>query len=75
MNMNIAIIQPLGYVHSLVFVDVARALRHGLRRIGITAHITKNRLRADCTNWILGGHLALRPEQIAGHRCVIVNLD
>ena len=75
MNINIAIIQPLGYVHSLVFVDVARALRHGLRRIGITAHITKNRLRADCTNWILGGHLALRPEQIAGHRCVIVNLE
>ena len=75
MNINLVVIQPNGYVHSLVFVDVARALRHGLRRIGIKAHITKNRLRADCTNWILGGHLALRPEQIAGHRCVIVNLE
>lgn len=75
MRINIAIIQPLGYVHSLGFVDIARALRHELRRIGITAHITKNRLRGDCTNWILGGHLALLPEQIAGNRCVIVNLE
>jgi len=75
MNVNITIIQPLGYVHSLVFLDVARALRHGLRRVGLAPHISKNRLRSDCINWILGGHLALRPEVLEGYRCVIVNLE
>ena len=75
MTINIAIIQPHGYVHSLVFLDVARAMRHGLRCIGISAHISKNRLRSDCTNWILGGHLALRPDLLEGYRCVVVNLE
>ncbi len=75
MNINLVIIQPLGYVHSLGFLDIARALRHGLRRIGLNPSISKNRFREDCINWILGGHLGLRPEFVERHRCVFVNLE
>ena len=75
MNVNLSIVQPTGYVHSLIFLDVARALRHGLRRIGLNPILSKNRLRSDCTNWILGGHLGFQPALLDRYRCVMVNLE
>lgn len=75
MNVNLSIVQPAGYVHSLIFLDVARALRHGLRRIGLNPILSKNRLRSDCINWILGGHLGFQPALLDRYRCVMVNLE
>ena len=34
-NVHIAIVQPVGYVHSLGFLDPARFVRYQLRRFGV----------------------------------------
>lgn len=75
LSINLAIIQPLGYVHSLGFVDFARYFRYQFRRLGAEVSISKNRLREDTVNFVFGAHLGF-PEEW-GHRnpCIFVNLE
>ena len=74
-NVHIAIMQPVGYVHSLAFLDPARFIRHQLRRFGVEVTIAKNRLRSDAVNLVLGAHLGFDPSLRERHACLFVNLE
>jgi SAM-dependent methyltransferase len=74
-NVHIAIMQPVGYVHSLCFLDPARYLRYQLRRFGVEVTMSKNRLRADAINLVFGAHLGFPPEWRERHACMFVNLE
>ena len=72
---HLCIVQPLGYVHSLGFVDQARYFRHQFRRFGAQVTIAKNRLRHDAVNLVLGAHLGFDASLRQRHACIFVNLE
>ena len=72
---HLAIMQPVGYVHSLGFLDQARYFRHQFRRMGAEVTISKNRLREDAVNFVFGAHLGFPPEWTRRHACIFVNLE
>jgi len=74
-NIHICIVQPLGYVHSLGFVDQARYIRHQFRRFGASVSIAKNRLRHDAVNFVLGAHLGFDAALRQRYSCIFVNLE
>lgn len=74
-DVHIAIMQPAGYVHSLALVDPARFIRHQLRRFGVQVTMSKNRLRGDAINLVLGAHLGFPPAWRERHACLLVNLE
>jgi SAM-dependent methyltransferase len=74
-DIHLCIIQPLGYVHSLGFLDQARFFRHQFRRMGATVSLGKNRLRHDAVNFVFGAHLGFDASLRARHTCVFVNLE
>lgn len=59
MQINLVIIQPRGYVHSLGFLDTARYLRFQLARHGAQVGITKNEADPQALNIVMGAHLGL----------------
>ena len=72
---NIVILQPKGYVHSLGLVDHARYFRYQFRRLGANVSVLKNRLREDAVNVVFGAHLGFPSELLKRHACVFVNLE
>ena len=74
-NVHLCIVQPLGYVHSLGFLDQARFFRHQFRRMGADVTLAKNRLRHDAVNFIFGAHLGFDADLRARYTCVFVNLE
>ena len=72
---NLVVVQPFGYVHSLGFLDQARYFRHQFRRLGAQVTISKNRLREDAVNFVFGAHLGCPAEWRERHACVFVNLE
>jgi len=74
-RINLSIIQPQGYVHSLGFLDVARYFRHQLRRLGAEVTISKNRLHEDAINFVFGAHLGFPDDWQQRNPCVFVNLE
>jgi SAM-dependent methyltransferase len=74
-DIHIAIMQPPGYVHSLCFLDPARYLRYQLRRFGVSVTMSKNRLRSDALNLVLGAHLGFPVEWKEHHACLFMNLE
>ena len=72
---HIAIMQPAGYVHSLVFLDTARYVRHQFRRMGAQVTLAKNRLREDAINIVFGAHLGFPPAWRRRHACLFFNLE
>lgn len=72
---HLCIIQPLGYVHALGFLDQARYLRHQFRRFGVDVSLAKNRLRHDAVNIVFGAHLGFDPALRRRHACVFFNLE
>jgi len=72
---NLAVVQPPGYVHSLGFLDPVRYVRHQFRRLGATVTITKNRVREDSVNLVFGAHLGMPGDWPRRAPCVIVNLE
>jgi hypothetical protein len=75
MKVNLLILQPQGYIHSLCFLDTARYLRHHLRSHGVQAHISKNRPMAGVLNIIFGAHLGMPIEWIEDFHCIIFNQE
>ena len=75
LSINLAIIQPQGYVHSLGFLDFARYFRYQFRRLGAEVSISKNRLREDAVNFVFGAHLGFPQEWGQRNPCVFVNLE
>jgi SAM-dependent methyltransferase len=74
-RVHLAIVQPVGYVHSLGFLDQARYFRHQFRRLGATVTMSKNRLREDSVNIVFGAHLGFPADWTRRHACVFVNLE
>jgi hypothetical protein len=72
---NLAIVQPAGYVHSLGLVDPARYVRHQFRRLGAAVTISKNAIREDAVNFVFGAHLGMPADWSRRAACVIVNLE
>lgn len=72
---HISIVQPMGYVHSLGFLDQARYLRYQFRRFGAEVSIAKNRLRHDAVNFVLGAHLGFDASLRQRYSCIFVNLE
>ncbi len=75
MMINLLILQPQGYIHSLCFLDTARYLRHHLRSHGVQAHISKNRPMAGVLNIIFGAHLGMPNEWLEEFNCIIFNQE
>ncbi|HEX6017418.1 MAG TPA: methyltransferase domain-containing protein, partial [Burkholderiaceae bacterium] len=74
-DIHLCIVQPLGYVHSLGFIDPARYYRHQFRRFGARVTMAKNRLRHDAVNFVFGAHLGFDASLRERHACVFVNLE
>lgn len=72
---NLVVMQPPGYVHSLGFLDQARYFRHQFRRLGAEVTLTKGRLREDAVNFVFGAHLGFPAEWRRRHACIFVNLE
>jgi hypothetical protein len=75
LKVNIAIIQPTDYVHALGFVDQARYLRYQLSRLGAEVTLSKQRLRADAINVVMGAHTSFHIESAQRAACVFWNLE
>ena len=74
-DVHLCLVQPLGYVHSLGFIDQARYFRHQFRRMGAQVTVAKNRLRHDAVNFVFGAHLGFDPGLRERHSCIFVNLE
>lgn len=74
-QIHLCIIQPVGYVPSLGFLDQARYFRYQFRRLGAEVTIGKNRLRHDAINFVFGAHAGFDPNLTQRYRCVFVNLE
>ena len=74
-HVHLCIVQPLGYLHSLGFLDQARFFRHQFRRMGAEVTLAKNRLRHDAVNFVFGAHLGFDAELRARYTCIFVNLE
>lgn len=75
MQINLLILQPQGYIHSLCFLDTARYLRHHLWQHGIESSISKNRPMPGMLNIIFGAHLGMPAEWIDEFQCIIFNQE
>ena len=74
-NVHLCIVQPVGDVSPLGFLDQARFFRYQFRRLGAVVTIGKNRLRHDAINFIFGAHLGFDAALRERHTCVFVNLE
>ncbi len=74
-EINLCIVQPAGYVHSLGLLDQARYFRYQFRRLGASVSLGKNRLRHDAVNFVFGAHLGFDAAQCQRQTCIFVNLE
>ena len=74
-QVNLCIVQPAGYVHSLGFLDQARYFGFQFKRLGAIVTLTKNRLRHDAINFVFGAHLGFDVALKERHSCIFVNLE
>ena len=72
---HLCIVQPVGYLHSLGFLDQARFFRHQFRRQGAQVTLAKNRLRHGAINFVFGAHLGFDAELKKRYTCIFVNLE
>lgn len=76
MKINLVIVQPENYVHSLGFLDTADYLRYWLNNLGCEVCFGKNRLRHDAVNIIFGAHLGIPSEWAGPEFCTFLfNLE
>ncbi len=74
-DVHLCVIQPLGFIHSLGFLDQALYLRHQFDRMGAQVSLAKNRLRHDAINIVLGAHLGFDRSLLSQYDCLILNLE
>ena len=74
-EINLCVVQPAGYVHSLGLLDAALYFRWMFERLGAQVRVSKNRLRYDAVNLVFGAHLGFEPSLRRTHSCVFVNLE
>ena len=56
-KINITLIQPFGYTHSLALLEAAEFFEHQIRSLGFEVNLKKNRFEQNSVNIILGAHL------------------
>lgn len=56
-DINITLVQPLGYTHSLALLEVAEYCKFQLERLGYNVSLKKNRYTHDAINIVFGAHL------------------
>jgi O-antigen biosynthesis protein len=74
-RLNLCIVQPAGYVHSLGLLDAALYFKYQFQRLGATVEVSKNRLVKGTVNLIFGAHLGFEQALTREYSCVIVNLE
>lgn len=76
-DVNICIISNPGDLFSLCFLDIARYLRYKLRLTEQfkRVHLSKNRLRRDAVNIILGAHAGFDASNCSLYHCIFMNLE
>lgn len=57
MKFNICVIQPVNYIHSEAFTELAELITYGLEDLGHTVLQTKNKTYSNSINIIIGCHL------------------
>ena len=72
---HLCIVQPMGFVHSMVLLDPALYFKHQFEQLGARVTIAKNRLRRDMPNLVFGAHLGFDPALRERFPCVFVNLE
>ncbi|MBN1911577.1 MAG: methyltransferase domain-containing protein [Pirellulales bacterium] len=75
MSYNVVLLEPEGYAHSQAFAEIGRLLECSFQSLGHRCRYQVNRLEPGDTNVLLGYHLIQRPEDLAGHRFVIYQLE
>lgn len=75
MKINLLIVQPAGYIHSLCFLDTARYLRYHLKQHDVETIISKNRPMREMINIIFGAHLGIPHDWKDEFRLVIFNQE
>lgn len=74
-RVNLCVIQPAGYVHSLGLLDAALFFKYQFERLGASVEVSKNRLIRNAVNLVFGAHLGFDPALQRDYTCVIVNLE
>lgn len=74
-HINLCIVQPAGYVHSLGLLDAALYFKHQFQRLGARVAVSKNRLVKDAVNLVFGAHLGFDRALTREYSCVVVNLE
>lgn len=74
-HVNLCVLQPAGYVHSLGLLDAALFVEFQLKRLGVRTQVSKNRLTHGAINLIFGAHLGFDADLTRDYTCVIVNLE
>jgi len=74
---NVCILQPVGYEHSLVFLEAAQNVYYTLLRRGYEVSFRKNRIAADAVNIVFGAHLIepCRMDVVLGSNCIVFNTE
>lgn len=72
---NLCVIQPAGYLHSLGLLDAALYVRHQFERLGAHVQVHKNRLVHGAINLVFGAHLGFDTRLLRDYTCLIVNLE
>lgn len=73
-HVNLCVIQPGGYVHSLGLLDAALYFKYQFERLGARVEVSKNRLMRNVVNLVFGAHLGFDPALQRDYTCLIVNL-
>jgi len=74
-HVNLCVVQPAGYVHSLGLLDPALYFKHQLQRLGARVEVQKNRLVRGAINLVFGAHLGFDARLLRDYNCLIVNLE
>lgn len=74
-HVNLCVMQPAGYIHSLGLLDAALYFKYHFVRLGARVDVSKNRLQHDAVNLVFGAHLGFDATLKREYCCVVVNLE
>ena len=75
MKLNVCLIQPLGYIHSLALVECAEYCAALARHSGYTTYLSKNRLINDGVNLVFGVHIEPQNFNASPENTIIFNTE
>jgi len=75
MKINVCLIQPPGYIHSLALLEAAEYVMYKLRAIGHQSELVKNRLIYDGFNIVFGAHIDAQQAEKYPSGTIIFNTE